>query len=109
MPNDPNDTMSVFIPTNPDRIPDTKDLSELYCPICEPVVDMKRIVRPAPCKAHEDQFLKPSGAEDERVDQFYVGGTSESEGRANRMMAILLRGDDPYATEAPNLQTPGEA
>lgn len=91
MPNDPEDTMSVFIPSNPDRLPDTPDLAEIYCPVCEPpeTIDIKRIVRPALCDKHNDP---PVGSADDQVQvEGYLSGTSESHGESNRIIANLIR------------------
>jgi hypothetical protein len=108
MPNDPEDTMSVFIPTRPDRIPDTPDLSTAYCPVCEPIQDEKAITRPVPCSKH-GEWLAPTGDADSAVSIVgYISGSSESTAESNRIMADLLRGDR-NETEAPDLQTEGEA
>lgn len=108
MPNDPNDTMSVFYSTNGDILADTPDLSTTYCPVCDPIQDPKAIVRPLPCDKHNtppggdaDALCYPEGAP-------YMGGTGESEGEVNRRMAVLLRGE-ANETETSDLQTERES
>jgi len=61
MPNDPNDTTSVFIPRTP-SIPDSPDLSRTHCYGCDPAPDPKLILRPFPCILHSK---KVEGTDDE--------------------------------------------
>jgi hypothetical protein len=91
MPNEPGDTMQDMWPRpgKEDRIDDTPDLSKPYCPICEPVIDLDRIVRPVLCSNHQEP---PKGNADEQVTiEGYISGTSESRGESNRILADLLR------------------
>ena len=70
MPNDPNDTVSVFYPKRSDAmLAETPDLSKAHCYVCEPAPDPKLILRPFPCSIHQD---RPIGSED--------GATSVSDG-----------------------------
>lgn len=104
MPNDPDDTMSVFIPTKPDRLADTPDLSTTYCPVCEPVQEPKAIVRPLLCDRHN---LAPEGDADDLVTLLgYLSGTSESGGEDNRIMNNLIARRD-HESQAIDMQTPG--
>ena len=114
MPNDPNDTMSVFYPPSgkEDRINDTKDLSRLWCPLCEPIetLDLKTdFVRAQYCgnNGHTGLPLGDADATAYPEGVPYIGGTSESEGEVNRRLADLLRGDR-NEPETPDLQTPEE-
>jgi hypothetical protein len=115
MPNDPNDTMSVFYPSagKEDRIPDTKDLSRPWCPLCEPIETLdltKDFVRAQYCGNNGHSGLPDGDADATAYPEGapYIGGTSESEGAVNRRLADLLRGEI-NETETPDLQTPGES